>query len=493
MKRFAILLLLLFEVPALAAPRFTSLWQKIVITEVMVAPSQDEMSGGQWVEIQNISGEPFNMQGLVLFTMYGAFHVVSPSMPLVVNPGQTLLLAPFKEALLPQKVGYAYGADFHLNEGEDVILLVKAGDIVDAFGYGLGSIPVRPGASFSLEPYSSGVKHWCYGREVFDLAGNLGSPGAPNPYCDDDNDGFAEDQGDCNDENPAVGPMMTEVCNGIDDDCNGLVDDVMEPPIDCLQQGVCLGTSAVCHGPFGWVCPYPDTFEQQEVSCDGLDNDCDGETDNIEPPPGLCLETGVCRGVEPQCPGAQGWHCPYPVTYEPEEITCDGLDNDCDGETDENLGGDDCTIKNGFGVCVGKTVCVEGTLICDAPAPRPERCNGLDDNCDGATDEGFPVDEKCYAGRGACRTVGKYRCSDDGESVVCGAVPIDPQSEICDDGQDNDCDGQTDEQDCLQPTKSKGGCSAGHHSCVSLIAVGLSLLVILRGQSRSWVRKPGTR
>ena len=75
------------------------------------------------------------------------------------------------------------------------------------------------------------------------------------------------------------------------------------------------------------------------MTCDGLDNDCDEATDEALEPPACALAAGVC--VEPVAPrpclGAAGFGtCDYGVHYQAEEAdTCDALDNDCDGETDE--------------------------------------------------------------------------------------------------------------------------------------------------------------
>ena len=70
-------------------------------------------------------------------------------------------------------------------------------------------------------------------------------------------------------------------------------------------------------------------------------------------------------------------------------------------------------------------------------------CNGIDDNCDSLTDEGFPVGELCSAGIGACYAAGQYVCNAQGTGVTCditnpGSVA---QPEICGDGIDQDCDG----------------------------------------------------
>ncbi|MCB9549697.1 MAG: putative metal-binding motif-containing protein [Myxococcales bacterium] len=75
--------------------------------------------------------------------------------------------------------------------------------------------------------------------------------------------------------------------------------------------------------------------------------------------------------------------------------------------------------------------------------PSPERCNGVDDDCDGRADEDFDVDAPCGAGIGACRQVARLVCTDDG-GLTCPASAQPPVAELCN-GLDDDCDGRTDE------------------------------------------------
>lgn len=97
---------------------------------------------------------------------------------------------------------------------------------------------------------------------------------------DFDEDGFPARE-DCDDSNAAVHPDASEICDGVDNNCDGSVDENLTPPPCDNQTGVCAGSVKSCAGSAGWVNVYGSIpgYEATESRCDGLDNDCDGEVD----------------------------------------------------------------------------------------------------------------------------------------------------------------------------------------------------------------------
>ena len=171
----------------------------------------------------------------------------------------------------------------------------------------------------------------CSGREcgMDPVCGTLscGTCSDPTPYC--------TDLGQC----VSHCTPSTEVCDGVDNDCDGTVDEEFgqlgqgctEGTGQCARSGVYVcsddRTAVVCNAS-----PAPPS----EEVCDGLDNDCDGAADEELSPPDICLAQGVCAGTVAGCDGGEGWVCHYPSSYESSESLCDELDNDCDGEVDDD-------------------------------------------------------------------------------------------------------------------------------------------------------------
>lgn len=119
-----------------------------------------------------------------------------------------------------------------------------------------------------------------------------------------------------------------------------------------------------------------------------------------------------------------------------------------------------CSESGHWGPCKGQIL----------PKAR-ELCNELDDDCNGVVDDGFPrVGSACEVGVGACKATGVYQCRADKSTADCSVRPKAPRPEVCD-GVDNDCDGKIDEdpQDAGQAcnTGQPGLCQAGRMQCVN--------------------------
>ena len=254
-----------------------------------------------------------------------------------------------------------------------------------------------------------------------------------------------------------------EICNGVDDDCDGSTDEsfpTMGEGCDTELPGICAAGTRQCEdagdGTVAVLCvpgvaPNP---ERPEVLCDGVDEDCDGETDEGNPEGGEACQSdlpGLCLQGTLTCTEA-GVICQPDLAVGERGELCNTFDDDCDGSTDEDFPTLGAACSAGQGMCAreGTLICAEGgaDVICDAEPGAPaeaERCDGVDDDCDGATDEAYAdLGEACEVGVGACVRAGIRVCGLDGDGTTCGATPGEGGVEQCD-GIDNDCDGSADE------------------------------------------------
>jgi hypothetical protein len=230
--------------------------------------------------------------------------------------------------------------------------------------------------------------------------------------------------GDCVEGNAAIYPGAVEICNGEDDDCDTQADN-----FDPIRDG------------------YDPIADEANKDDPPVDDDGDGELDegfdycifNVDGPANECVTMGrsECVGGSLTCvnmtnniifysqegPGGPG-----------ENNSCyNGEDDDCDLLVD--LDDPDCCASDELGLC-----------------------NGLDDDCDGTVDNlpGGTAGDLCHDGLGVCMRTGIFGCNGDGTDVTCSVTAGLAKKEgsnygrTCDNGKDDDCDGDTDlfDDDC---------------------------------------------
>ncbi len=316
-------------------------------------------------------------------------------------------------------------------------------------------------------------------------------------------DGWSETQDDCDDVEADVHPGADEFCNDIDDNCDGQTDEngAVDPETFYLDSdsdghGDPSVTTEACEAPLGYTTDATDCDDGDATSypgatevCDSADNDCNGETDEdsaSDAPTWYADSDGDGDGD----PASSTASCSQPTDYVGTDTdcddtdpgayagateTCDGVDNNCDGTTDEDSSVDALTWYedsdgDGYGLETSTmSACEEpagyvfqaGDCDDDVGAINPdadEICDTFDNNCDGTADEDGASDATTwYAdsdGDGYGDSDSSQIACDQPSSTTTDASDCDDEdthvnpdeAEVCMDGVDNDCDGSS--NDC---------------------------------------------
>lgn len=184
-------------------------------------------------------------------------------------------------------------------------------------------------------------------------------------------------------------------CDAIDDDCDGVSDEDVVPVETTCGTGACAATGMLfcAAGQLESTC-LPGEPAASDASCDLVDDDCDGLTDeDYQSVPTSCGQGACVASGDTSCVLGEEVDDCEPAEPAATDSSCDDVDDDCDGSKDEDYVS--LTVSCGIGVCqaTGSTQCSGGSVqeLCTpgAPAPLDASCDGADDDCDGAVDEDF--------------------------------------------------------------------------------------------------------
>jgi hypothetical protein len=245
-----------------------------------------------------------------------------------------------------------------------------------------------------------------------------------------------------------------EVCNGEDDDCDGTKDEGFEFEAaggkisvgEACGAGACAGGTVVCTDKATSACSTGDKGGTE--TCDGVDNDCNGLTDDGSCDDKDACTTDACNGATKKCTNTPGADCD-----DKDDCTVDSCDTSSgtcknipsSGSCDD---GDQCTVGDICTTEANKAVCTPGKdqMDCDDKNPCTDDTCSKKDGCAHTANSG---EVECYngakntAGVGICKK-GKQFCKNGKMLAACEGEVMPAKTEACD-SVDDDCDGKTDE------------------------------------------------
>lgn len=406
---------------------------------------------------------------------------------------------------------------------------VDDGECNSSFCVMLGSGPNDGVCSQRCESSDSCIDGWeCKG--VASGTGDVVNGCVPLGLCvDKDGDGYGVGPGclgqDCDDDDPTVYVGAPELCDGKDNSCDGTVDLL---PVDAGRscstglEGICGTGRTSCIG--GVLECEPDTLPNtQPETCDGLDNDCDGlvdESRQVDENNNFVLGLGdacvigsaSCMNGTQLCdPSRGGLYCEG--TVDTNDTLCNGIDDNCDGVIDSGVANLHTVCRAGEGIC--RTL---GTYVCDTDPSAPavcsatpnmaaahdEVCDFLDNDCDGVIDGPFKNEQGRYHLTEHCGTCGNNcenlwvpspaalhvipTCDTSSNPSSCSYTCVDGWYDA-DGNADNGCELQPDAEAVYVLSQTKGGedtptCGDWQSPCATISAG----LLRADAQSRSRVR-----
>ena len=296
----------------------------VIVTEIHVSPDAVADSHGEYFEVLSLAGTDVDLWGWKIRDLGGEEHVITDHV--ILEPGDLAVLGLDDDtgANGSVPVDYVY-TGLTLDDTVDEIVLELDNRTIDTVLYDSATYPVVAGEAMSLDPDRlDGADNdlpdsWCAATSLIVAGGDRGTPGEPNDDCcfDLDGDGFTDCGGDCDDDDATIHPGAPELCDGVDNNCDGVLPDDEEDHDGDGYRG-CAGD---CNGLDADVHPgAPET-------ADGLDNDCDGTVDEgtawyDDDGDGYAEDGGDCDDGDPAI---------HPGAPEAEN----GIDDDCDGIIDE--------------------------------------------------------------------------------------------------------------------------------------------------------------
>ena len=329
-------------------------------------------------------------------------------------------------------------------------------------------------------------------------ADGYGNPSVSDVECSAPS-GYVADNTDCDDTRAATYPGAPEYCNGIDDDCDSTIDE--DTAVDAVTwyldsdsdgYGDAATTDVECSAPSGYVADSTDcddtraaTYPGAPEYCNGIDDDCDSTIDEDTAVDAVTwyLDSdsdgyGDAATSDVECSAPSGYvadntDCDDTVasTYPGADEYCNGVDDDCDSDIDEDTAVDAVewyadSDGDGYGdaavidiECSSPTGYVADNTDCDDTVASTypgadEYCNSVDDDCDTIVDEDDAVDAvdwyrdadsdgygdaslsdtECYEPSGF--VADDTDCDDTNPDIYPGAP------ETAYDGIDDDCDGE---------------------------------------------------